>query len=126
LDPVAPYGFVQAVHAAYTPFRAAETGLGIVRAETTAYSMIVDGRGQILAEAGSGTEEILQAELRKPTRRTIYLLLGDWFLYLCGIVVLAGVLTGARGRVEPAADIDTPQPEDFTSEPPQAEPTLRN
>ena len=100
LDPVAPYGFVQAIHAAFTPFRAAELGIPIIRADTTAYSMVVDARGVIVREAGSGADEVIDAELKPESRNTIYRRLGYWFLYLCGIACLVGVASGRfrRGR----------------------------
>lgn len=105
LDPIAPYGTVQAIHAAYTPFRAAELGIPIVRADTTAYSMVVDARGVIVAEAGSGTEEIVLADVTPDSRNTLYRRFGDWFLYVCGVACLAGLVlrrkpqpAGASGR----------------------------
>jgi apolipoprotein N-acyltransferase len=96
LDPTAPYGTVQAMHAAYTPFRAAELGLPIARADTTAYSMIVDGRGVIVAEAGSGTQEAVVANVEAGPRWTFYRLAGDWFRYLCALVAVVGAVTGRR------------------------------
>jgi apolipoprotein N-acyltransferase len=80
LDPPGPYGTIQALHAAYSPFRAAELGVPIVRADITAYSNIVDSNGAIVAEAGSGTEEVITAWVGAP-RKTVYRWAGDWFLY---------------------------------------------
>ncbi|MCH7945212.1 MAG: hypothetical protein IIC73_04250, partial [Armatimonadetes bacterium] len=101
LDPVAPYGFVQAIHAAFTPFRAAELGIPIIRADTTAYSMVVDARGVIVAEAGSGTEEVMVAEVTPESRNTLYRRWGDWFLYLCGVACVIGVASGRVRRARP-------------------------
>ncbi|MCH8979408.1 MAG: hypothetical protein IH945_09245 [Armatimonadetes bacterium] len=101
LDPVAPYGFVQAIHAAFTPFRAAELGIPIVRADTTAYSMIVDARGVIVAEAGSGADEIIVAEVTPESRNTVYRRFGDWFLYLCGGACLAAAVFGRFKSARP-------------------------
>ena len=98
LDPRAPFGSVQAMHAAYTPFRAAELGLPIVRADTTAYSMVVDSRGVIVAEAGSGTEEVLVAGIVPGKRWTFYRIAGDWFLYLCGVLVVVGSVLGRKAK----------------------------
>lgn len=96
LDPIAPYGTMQAVHAAYTPFRAAELGIPIVRADITAYSMIVDARGVIVAEAGSGTTEVLIGTITPDSRNTIYRRFGDWFLYLCGLAAISGLIAGRK------------------------------
>ncbi|MCW5941360.1 MAG: hypothetical protein KIS66_03960 [Fimbriimonadaceae bacterium] len=84
-DPVAPFGTVQAFHAAYTPFRAAEAGVPVVRADGTAYSMITDSQGRVVAEGGSGTDEILVADVIPERRWTLYRTLGDWFLWPCGL-----------------------------------------
>lgn len=51
IDPRAPHHFMATMHAAYSPFRAAELGVPVVRADCGAYSSIVDARGRILAEA---------------------------------------------------------------------------
>jgi apolipoprotein N-acyltransferase len=80
-DPPSTNGVVQALHSAYTPFRAAELGTSIARADITAYSMIVGSDGRILAELAPG-ENVLVAKIAPP-RDTIYKHLGDWFLYLC-------------------------------------------
>ncbi len=105
LDPIGPYGTVQAFHAAYTPFRAAEMGVPIVRTDTTAYSMVVDSRGVIVAQMGSGFEGVLVAEVTPERRDTLYRRLGDWFLILCGFIVVAGLIKGrtAAPRREPSS-----------------------
>ncbi len=88
-DPRAPYGTVQSLHAAYTAFRAAETGVPIIRADVSAYSQILDGHGLVLAEGRSGTEEVITAGIRPTHHWTLYAYAGDWFLYLCmGLVTL--------------------------------------
>jgi apolipoprotein N-acyltransferase len=94
LDPIGPYGTVQAFHAAYTPFRAAEMGVPIVRTDTTAYSMVVDARGVIVAQMRSGYEGVTLAEVTPERRDTLYRRLGDWFLVLCGFIVVAGLIKG--------------------------------
>ncbi|MCH8273739.1 MAG: hypothetical protein IH851_03030 [Armatimonadetes bacterium] len=98
MDPVSPRGVVQALHAAYTPFRAAELGVPIVRADITAHSMIVDGTGRILARAASGTEEVIVERVNLRRGQTLYLRLGDWFLYFCAAVAVAGLVRIRFGR----------------------------
>lgn len=87
-DPASPNGFVQACHAAYTPFRAAESGVALVRADSSAFSMIVDQTGRVVAKAGAGTK-IITAELSTRPRSTFYKLTGDWFPWVCAAVALA-------------------------------------
>lgn len=109
-DPVAPFGALQAFHGAYTPFRAAESGVPIVRAECTAYSMIVDSRGRVLAQAGSGTEETIYADVVPERRWTLYRAWGDWFLWTCG-AVCAWALIGSWRRGALTGRPSSPIPE---------------
>ncbi|MBS1715591.1 MAG: hypothetical protein JST30_14780 [Armatimonadetes bacterium] len=90
LDPASPYGVTQAIHAAYTPFRSAELGVAIVRAEANAYSMVTDSNGAVLAMAGSGTEETVAARVGM-THGTVYKTLGDWLLVFCAVGAGSGV-----------------------------------
>lgn len=90
-DPDSPNGFVQAIHAAYTPIRAAEYGVTIARADATAYSMIVDSYGRIWNSIPLGQEEMSVAPANVTGRDTLYGRLGDWFLYLCGLIVLGSI-----------------------------------
>ncbi len=72
LDPQSPNGFIQSAHAAFTPFRAAEVGIPIVRAEQTAWSMVVDGSGKILGMASVGFEGSLARSVAKSSHPTLY------------------------------------------------------
>ena len=90
LDPASPFGVTQAIHAAYTPFRSAELGVAIVRAEANAYSMITDSNGSVLALAGSGTDETITARVGM-AHGTVYKTLGDWPLLFCAIGAVYGV-----------------------------------
>lgn len=87
LDPKSPNGFVQAAHAAFTPFRAAELGVPILRSEATAWSMAVDGRGRITGWLPTGYEGPLAVELVSSNRPTVYRMWGDWFLVACVLTV---------------------------------------
>jgi apolipoprotein N-acyltransferase len=100
-DPIGPYGTIQAFHAAYTPFRAAELGTPVLRADITAYSMAVDSRGVIVAELGPGIEGVLVAEVTPSRRATLYRRFGDWVLWACGAVALAGLVAGRKARRRP-------------------------
>ena len=96
LDPGSPFGVCQAVHAAYTTFRAAESGVAIVRAEALAYSHIVDNQGQIVAQAGSGERAALSATVSPVRNWTLYRQFGDWFLGLCFLVVVTAKILTSR------------------------------
>lgn len=99
IDPPSTHYFVAGIHAAFTPFRAAETGLSIVRADGYAYSMIVNSTGAIVAEAGVG-EEILFAEVSASPRRVPARWLGDVVLYGCGVLLVWGLVRGRRAGGE--------------------------
>ncbi len=89
IDPDSPHYFVAAVHAAYTPFRCAENGVAIVRADGHFGSMIVNEQGQIVAEL-KDEQKSLTAVISGKRAWTVYRILGDWFWYLCiaGVVAL--------------------------------------
>ncbi len=99
IDPESPHHFIAAIHAAFTPFRAAENGIAIARADGYAYSMAVDGRGRIVAELPPGEQAAYTSvALGGPT---LYRLLGDWFLYLCGLGVMAGIFAYRKPKKTP-------------------------
>lgn len=95
IDPPSANRFLAAVHAAYTPFRAAENGVAMVRADGYAYSMIVDPCGRIVAEALPG-ERLLLADSPVGPRWTLCKALGDWFLWVCGGLFVLGILRVRR------------------------------
>lgn len=90
LDPDTPRGIAQALHGAWTPFRAAESGLPIIRSEITAWSQITDARGRMIAEAPPGQGVVITGAIRTGQRWTLYRLAGDWFLVVCGVLALLG------------------------------------
>lgn len=65
---------------AVSPFRAAELGVRVVRADGYAHSSIVDARGRIVAEAPPG-EAVLVGSVVLGGHWTVAKTLGDWFLY---------------------------------------------
>lgn len=90
IDPESPHHFIAAIHAAFTPIRAAENGIVIGRADGFAYSMVVGADGAIVAELAPGEATGGgRAPLGGPT---LYRRFGDWFLYLCGIGVAFGLI----------------------------------
>ncbi len=88
IDPESPYGFFAANHAAFTPIRAAENGVSMIRSDGYAFSNIADPSGRIVGELGIGENQVITAELPLRGHQTLYRLAGDWFVYLCGFIVL--------------------------------------
>ncbi|RYG37962.1 hypothetical protein EON81_04960, partial [bacterium] len=91
IDPASTNHFLAAVHASYTPFRSAESGVAFVRGDARAYSMITDARGKIVKELVAG-DQILVADVPRTTRATIYKALGDWFLPFSALLFVAGIV----------------------------------
>ena len=86
LDPASLGYASEAVHAAYTTFRAAEVGVAIVRAEAGAHSMIVGTEGEIHTRVGAG-EAFIMHNVDDP-HPTFYLWAGDWVLYGSGLYLV--------------------------------------
>jgi apolipoprotein N-acyltransferase len=87
IDPDSSHYFVAAVHAAYTPFRSAENGVAFVRADGHFASMIVNEKGQIVAEL-KDEQKAITANISGNRTWTLYRVFGDWFLYLSVILVV--------------------------------------
>lgn len=90
LDPSSPDGVIQSLHAAFTPFRAAELGVSIARADTSAYSEIVDSYGRVQVQMG--TEPGIAVAEIPSAHGTVYRRMGDWFLALCFIAVIISIV----------------------------------
>lgn len=111
LDPDTPFGVIQAIHAAYTPFRCAELGVPIIRTDTTSYSAayIPFTRPQYASsqypEAAIKTFSVLPRRIP-----TAYWLLGDWFLYVCGAFVVLGWRVSRRPNAEFTVAMEAPTP----------------
>jgi len=89
IDPPTANYFMAGMHAAYTPFRCAESGVALVRSDGNAYSQIVDSTGRIVAEHGPG-DGLLSGSVPVGRRWTVYGVLGDWFLLVCGLLAVFG------------------------------------
>lgn len=97
IDPPSPHHWIAAMHAAFTPIRAAELGVPIARADGGAYSMIADASGRILLELPPG-ESSAMAMVPKATVPTLYRRVGDWALFACGAAIFAPAIFGLRRR----------------------------
>lgn len=88
MGPESPFGVMQAMHGAFTPFRAAENGIPIARGESSAFAQVVDGDGRIVSEGQVGFEGAIAGWVLDRPRWTFYRLAGDWFLGVCVVVTL--------------------------------------
>jgi len=98
IDPTSPHGFVEAVHAAFTPFRSAETGRPMVRADGNAFSMITDASGMIVAESGAKPDQVVQAEVQTSSSVPLATRFGEWFLWASLIGFVGTVVLGVREK----------------------------
>lgn len=78
-------------HFAKAIFRAVETRRYTVQAANGGISGIIDPYGRIVMATRSETTQILQGTIFLQDRATLYVRLGDWVVYLLG-VLLAGVI----------------------------------
>ena len=108
-DPPTMHAVVQSLHAAYTPFRAAELATPIVRAENTAASMAVDDLGQVLKIVSPGEAALtVDVPIRSP-RSTLCQRWGEWFLwadFLC--LALWFALGRGNAPTKAAASVQVP------------------
>lgn len=109
LDPIAPHGSIQAIHAAYMPFRSSELGLPIARADTSAWSMMTDNTGWITYLGGTGTEEAAVSYVQTFARpRLSKSVNADWWLYVCGVIAAWWLFESLRerGKANPKLEAD--------------------
>lgn len=97
LDPPSAHYFASGLHSAYTTFRAAETGVPIIRADFLAFSMFVNSYGRIVKEVGPG-EWTVTANLHPENRFTLQKAAGDWWLVFCVLAVLNAIVAKSRSR----------------------------
>jgi apolipoprotein N-acyltransferase len=69
-------------HLLLSRLRAVEEGRWVVHAAISGISAIVDPAGRVAAEAGLFRPQVLRAEVRASTVRTLYSRLGDWVPWL--------------------------------------------
>lgn len=98
LDPPTPHGVVPAIHAAYQPFRSAEIGLPIIRADTTAYSLATDGLGRPIASLQLGESKFAIAHVRPGRQWSSARWVGDGVLYCAGLLAVFGIVSALRQR----------------------------
>ena len=91
LDPMSTTGFIQASHASFSPFRAAELGLPVIRSDVSGYSQLVNPNGVVVKTAPLGFSGVMVGDVRLGPEWTLYRQLGDWVVWLAGGLVLYAV-----------------------------------
>ncbi len=85
---------------AMAKIRAAENNRYFVQAANQGDSYVIDNRGNLAVKNEKIGNEVIHADIRPITGRTLYNRFGDWILILAGLVVAAAILvkTGFRFR----------------------------
>jgi len=93
LVPAWDFNIDRAWHGHIAIMRGVEDGFSIVRAAKNGYLTVSDNRGRILAERRSDAAAFaaLLANVPSGHSRTVFLLLGDWFGWLCMALTVWGV-----------------------------------
>ena len=74
-------------HAQAAAFRAVETGIGVTQVANTGYTISFDCKGRKILCLPRAEDEIALLETNLPQRTTLYRCWGDYFLYLCVLIL---------------------------------------
>ena len=85
-------------HLSMTIFRSVESRLYLVRAANTGISAIVDPKGRLIAKTEIFTRDALAGSVRFISIPTIYARFGDWFVWLCYLILAGMILWSIKGR----------------------------
>lgn len=85
-------------HAEMARLRAIETGVPVVRCAASGVSMVVDPVGRVLAKTTLGTRDILVSGVPEKRKPTLYVLLGDWFVYVMAIFLAVTIVLSYRKK----------------------------
>lgn len=77
-----------AQHARVAKFRALETGVGVTQVANTGHTVSYDPHGREIVSLPILQEGIALLETEMPRRRTLYQLWGNYFLYLCSLLLI--------------------------------------
>ena len=84
-------------HAKQTILRAIETRKPILRCGNTGITWVVNHKGEVLNSLDQNTKGVLTSndiEVYSNDKKTLYVVLGDWFSYLCVVISLCLILNG--------------------------------
>ena len=86
------------IHASQARLRAVETGRYLVRSASTGISMIIDPSGRVLESRPELERGYVMATVRARDSRTLYSVIGNSFVYLSVISVLAAAVSATVDR----------------------------
>ncbi len=86
-------------HQSQSAIRAIETGRYVIRAANTGISCIIDSKGNILAECGIMTEDVLCGKAYTSNSKTLYVILGNTTLYFSFGIIIAFFFAEILSRI---------------------------
>ncbi|MBV9470189.1 MAG: hypothetical protein JO316_19130 [Abitibacteriaceae bacterium] len=88
-DPPTPHGILHYLHGALQPFRAIENRVPFVRTDSNGLCQIVDVSGHIIGQTPLNASTVLVRDVTLGNGQgTVFTRYGDWFAYLCGLIVV--------------------------------------
>ena len=113
------YSWASAQHVAFSQVRAVENGVWVAHAALSGISAFVDPNGEVVEATPLWTATTLAGEVRFAIEITPYARYGDWFPWLCALVVCAGlvaVFIRRRGPEPVASTRPLPKPSPVASD----------
>lgn len=92
------HSWASAQHVAFSQVRAAENGISVAHAALSGISAFIEPNGRVLESSNLYEATTISHPLTAGGGRTFYTKTGDWFAYLCLIVVGIALLAGLRPR----------------------------
>jgi len=85
-------------HLSMAVFRAVENRLFLVRAANSGISAVIDPTGTILSQTQLFERTVLKNEVKFIDEKSIYAAYGDWFVYLCGLLLILNIFIQTRRK----------------------------
>jgi apolipoprotein N-acyltransferase len=87
-------------HLVATAFRAVELDRWMICATNTGFSAVIDPRGRCQTQSRVMEKTILFGEIEPRYTRTLYARFGEWFSWLCLLIVFAAGLQVLKRRAQ--------------------------
>jgi apolipoprotein N-acyltransferase len=95
-------------HLALGQFRAAETGRPLVQASVSGISALVDADGHVHDRTELFHKAIVDTTIVTTRGETLYVRLGDWVVWACGVALVIAAVVAVRRRARPPANPEPP------------------
>ncbi|MGH2774607.1 MAG: apolipoprotein N-acyltransferase [Actinomycetota bacterium] len=109
------YSWASAQHVAFSQVRAVENGVWVAHAALSGISAFVSPNGQVIDSTSLWTAAALIDEIRFAANITLYARYGDWFPWLCVLILLVGLVllfvTRLSANITPPGTVAPGDPE---------------